>query len=287
LTVSLTTVNGAWPDSVKQEIAQQNLKEANVALPMASVEMGLKTGKLVFPWREIAGWLEPKPFTTSSCGDTLVELPLKVIAPKFIEQHKPTKVQRKVTIGENIPDIFSGGAAAPKPPVAAAPVAAPIPVSAPASAPSLPKLPSAPSVAPAGAPASAKVPTTLGEVFGEAEKADWTPRDIVAKASHLKGLAGAVIATHDGLMVAGELPAPMKADMMAAFLPQIFSRMNQYGKELQIGGEVTSMNITFEKVPWQISKLGKVYFAAAGRTSEPLPTAQLAVICGELAKQNK
>ena len=288
LSVALSAISAAWPESVKQEIAQQNLKDSSVALPMGNVETGLKTGKLVFAWREIGGWLEPKPFTTSGVGDTLLELPLKVIAPKFIEQHKPAKPQKKLSLGENIPDIFSGAAAAPKP-AAAAPAPAPAPAPA-APAPALPKLPTAPAPAPApAAPAvpAAKVPTTIGEVFGDTAKTDWSPRDIVTKMGSVKGLAGGVISTHDGLMVAGELPAPMKADMVAAFLPQIFSRMNQYGKELQLGGDLNTVAMTFDKVPWQISKLGKVYFAAAGRAGEPLPSAQLAVICGELAKQNK
>jgi len=290
LTIALSAISANWPESVKQEIAQQNLKDSSVALPMANVESGLKTGKMIFAWREIAGWLEPKPFATSGAGDTLLELPLKVIAPKFIEQHKPARAQKKMAVGENIPDIFSGGASAPRPGAAA-----PAPAAAAPAAPTLPKMPAAPvaaapapaPAAPAPAAASAKVPTTLGEVFGEAEKADWAPRDIVTKASALKGLAGGVISTHDGLMVAGELPAPMKADMVAAFLPQIFSRMNQYAKELQLGGDLNTMTMMFDKVPWQVSKLGKIYFAAVGRAGEPLPTAQLAVICGELAKQNK
>src|SRR5207245_9046713 len=97
------------------------------------------------------------------------------------------------------------------------------------------------------------------------EKKDWGPRDVVHKLSTVKGVSGGVIATHDGLMVAGALPAPLKPDMVAAFMPQILSRMNAWGKALQVGEEVTTMTITFGKVPWQISKLGKIYFAVMGR----------------------
>ncbi|MDB6028051.1 MAG: hypothetical protein JWM68_4274 [Verrucomicrobiales bacterium] len=293
ISLPLSALSGNWPDPVKAEINQHNLKESTAELPMANVESGLKTGKIVFTWREVAAWLHPKPFTTSVTGDTLIELPLKVIAPAFIAQHKPAKSQRKLAVGENIPDIFSGGAPVAKPVAPAAPVAAAAPAPAPVAAapvvaaPSLPKMPSAPVPVPVAAPVDAKLPTTLGELFGDPGRKEWAPKDILAKASTLKGMAGGVISTHDGLMVAGELPAPLKADTVAAFLPQIFSRMNQYAKELQTGGDVSTMTIIFDKVPWQFSKLGKLYFAAMGRPGESLPTQQLTLICGELAKQNK
>jgi predicted regulator of Ras-like GTPase activity (Roadblock/LC7/MglB family) len=291
LSVPLSSVSAAWPENVKQDIARHNLKDSTLVLPMANVESGLKAGKIVFSWREIGGWLQPNPFPSSLVGDTLLELPLKVIAPLFIAQHKPAKAQKKLAVGENIPDIFSGGAAPAKPaaptPVAAAP--APVaPAPAPAAPVPMPKMPApAAPAAPAPAAPAAKVPTTLGEVFGEAEKKEWGPRDITSKMASVKGLAGGVIVTHDGLMVAVELPAPIKADIVAAFVPQIVSRMNQYAKDLQTGGDVSTMTVQFDKLPLQISKLGKIYFVAVGKAGEPLPAAQLAVICAELAKQNK
>lgn len=99
-------------------------------------------------------------------------------------------------------------------------------------------------------------------------------------------MAGALIATTDGLLVAGQMPAPHKADTIGAFLPQIFVRMNQYGKELQVG-ELNSLQVEFNKVPWFIVKLGHIYFGAVGKAGEAFPISQLKVIAAELGKPTK
>ena len=78
----------------------------------------------------------------------------------------------------------------------------------------------------------------------------------------------------------------MNADTLAAFLPQIFDRVNQCTKELRMG-ELNNLNFTVGNVPWKIFKVGAIYFAAFGRAGEPLPTAQLAGIAAELDRKAK
>jgi predicted regulator of Ras-like GTPase activity (Roadblock/LC7/MglB family) len=126
----------------------------------------------------------------------------------------------------------------------------------------------------------------MGEVFGQPTKKDWSPNEIVQKTSALKGMSGAVMSTDDGLLIAGQLPAPMKPDTLAAFLPQMFARMTQYGKELQLG-DLNSMTLEFNKVPWYIVKMGPLFFAAGGKVGEPLPTSMLKVIASEMGKQQR
>src|SRR5205814_2123594 len=58
LSVPLSALSGGWPDAVKQEIAQQNLTDSSVELPMASIDSGLKTGKIIFTWGEIGAWVK-------------------------------------------------------------------------------------------------------------------------------------------------------------------------------------------------------------------------------------
>lgn len=281
---------------------------------MGQVELALKSGRIVFPWRQVALWLKPTPLTVTPNADTAVELPLKVVAPLFIAQHKPSKAQKKLSLGENIPDVFSGGQplrptaavttdayappaapVAPAPRVAPAPAPAPAPriTPAPAPAPPPPAAPSFPApkpIAPAApaapAPAPAKQPTTMGEVFGQPAKKDWAPHEIVQKASALKGMSGAIIATNDGLLVAGQVSGGVGPDTVAAFLPQIFGRLNTYGKELHVG-ELNSLTLEFQKVPWQVVKLGTLFFAAIGKAGESLPVSLLTVITNELAKQTR
>lgn len=308
LTVSLASLIEGWPQNIKDEISGSKLKDSSVGLPMERVEAGLKTGKLTFAWQEIAGWLKPNPFTSQLNADTNVDLPLKVVAPLFIAQHKPLKSQKKLAIDESIPDLFAGGkpgaaaetvieAPAPKPALpalpsvpapTAAPTGAPIPKAPSLPAPGLPKpaMPGLPKPGAAVVAAPVKEAETLSELFGQAEKMNWSPREIVQKANMLKGIAGSIVAMSDGLMVAGELPAPFKAETTAAFLPQIFGRMIQYAKELNLG-DLSSMIVECDKAPLQITKAGQIYFAVIGKPGEPLPVSQIKMIATELAKQNK
>jgi predicted regulator of Ras-like GTPase activity (Roadblock/LC7/MglB family) len=88
----------------------------------------------------------------------------------------------------------------------------------------------------------------------------------------------------DGLLVVAELPSHLKADTVAAFLPQIFGRMNQYTKELQLGG-LSSLTFVVENTSWQIIKSGTVYLVALGKSGEGLPGQKLNTIAAELGKQ--
>ncbi|MBA4149960.1 MAG: roadblock/LC7 domain-containing protein [Verrucomicrobia bacterium] len=322
LTVPLVSLAEDWPQNIKEEISSGKLGDSSVGLPMDRIEAGLKTGKLSFLWKEIAGWLKPNSFTSQINSDTNVDLPLKVIAPLFISQHRPAKAQKRLSIDESIPDLFAGGKGpraaviappiaepAPKPvlPTPPAPIAVPkppaaAPVSVPAvntprptsiPAPSLPKppIPQPPKTSPAmpkpamPAPAVgvAKEAESLGELFGDSSKTDWSPRDIVQNTNGLKGIAGSIVVLSDGLLVAGELPAPFRLETTAAFLPQIFGRMMQYSKELNLG-EMSSVTVACEKAPLHIAKAGLIYFGVVGKAGETLPVSQIKLIASELAK---
>lgn len=322
LTVPLASLTEDWPQNVKEEISSGKLDDYSVGLPMDRIEAGLKTGKLSFSWKEIAGWLKPNPFTSQINAETSVDLPLKIVAPLFISQHRPAKTQKKLAIDETIPDLFAGGKGPAVAPVAQstpapAPTAAAPDVSAAPPAPALPKptlpipaanlpkpgavpapslpkppvpqppktsptlpVPSAPAIAPA------KEPQTLGELFGDANKKDWSPKEVVSKANTLKGIAGSLVVLQDGLMVAGELPAAFRVETTAAFVPQIFGRMMQYAKELNLG-DLSSVTVECDKAPLQITKAGLIYFGVVGKAGEPLPVGQIKLIATELAKQNK
>jgi predicted regulator of Ras-like GTPase activity (Roadblock/LC7/MglB family) len=100
----------------------------------------------------------------------------------------------------------------------------------------------------------------------------------------LQNVAGAIIALPDGLKVAHQLPSELNPDTVAAFLPQLFSRVSQCSKELRMG-ELNNLNFTIGNIPWKIFRVNAVYFAAFGRAGEPLPTAQLAALAGELDRK--
>ncbi len=206
------------------------------------------------------------------------------------------KAQKIVAVAKEIPNLFFGF---PQPAGEAA-ASAPIPFTPPSSG--LPQPSRAPQMPPplaAAAPAETNFFTRPGEpqitdtefkrkpVPGTDFVSRFSaPSDIVARAEVLEGVVGALIALPDGLMVASKIPPEFNADTLAAFLPQIFGRVNQCSKELRMG-ELNNLSFTVGNVPWRIFRVNAVYFAAFGRAGQSLPAAQLAALAAELDRKNK
>jgi predicted regulator of Ras-like GTPase activity (Roadblock/LC7/MglB family) len=304
LFVPLVRVASAWPAAIKQALA--HLPDATLALPSDELEQALKRGKIAFPWQRLRSWITPPPpDTTSAFDDIALELPLSVIAPIFLAQRRPAAAQKKYTITDHIPDVFAGRGREPSTQVQ---VAAPITPSSPPPAPPAVAMPStparpvsaplpppaarptaAPAAAPVAAPAVASVPLPpreIGEVFGQPGRKNWTPSEIVQKTSALRGVTGALIAMQDGLLVAGHLPPGLNAETIAAFLPQMHSRMAQYSKELKFG-EANNLTLIMDDVPLKIFKTGGVFFTVLGRPGESLPEPHLNIVAAQLGPQNK
>jgi predicted regulator of Ras-like GTPase activity (Roadblock/LC7/MglB family) len=110
------------------------------------------------------------------------------------------------------------------------------------------------------------------------------PKDVVARAVVLQGVAGSLVVLQDGMRVASQVPAECNADTLAAFLPQIVERVNQCTRELRMG-TLNHLNFTVGSVSWQVFRVNAVYFAAFGRAGEPLPSAQLAQLAAALERK--
>ena len=117
-------------------------------------------------------------------------------------------------------------------------------------------------------------------------RSNWTPNEIVQNTSRLDGVAGAIIAMQDGLLVASHLPPSWKPDVTAAFLPQILSRLNQYTKEMH-AGELQSVNLNLEGGALMVFSAGIIYFAVLGKSIETLPLAHIRLIVAELSRHAK
>jgi predicted regulator of Ras-like GTPase activity (Roadblock/LC7/MglB family) len=299
--VNLGEISSNFPDDIKQEIAGFKISGSDIAIPVEQLGPQLKAGKVVFTWKQLTSWLKPSPLPVlSPHEEMLVELPLAVIAPRFFSQHRPAAPQKKVNVGDNIPDLFAGRSAAvrpsPAPPAEivsqAAPTAPPpappaipaIPTPAGAAAslpiPPTPRLPEAP----APIPSSAALPTPPAAAGATAGARQWNPQEVVRTLGRLNGVGGAILAMSDGLLIAGEIPAPFQADTVAAFLPQMFARMNGYSKEAQLG-ELRSMTLNMAEGTWTILKTGNVYLGALGKKGMAVPLPQLEAIATEFSKQ--
>jgi len=281
--VGVISLAEAWPEAVRQELVQLNLVDAKVALPAEIVERALKQGRVAFTWRTLRSWIKPAPLPTVSAHDSAVlELPLKVIAPLFLARQKEAATsQKKVAIDADIPNLFFGfpGAETAPPPTGVRAA------SSPAKAAPGPKPvdtnyyiwdDSADSVVAEETEFKRRAPGGTDFVARYA-----TPNEIVSRAAALDGVAGALIALPDGLMVASRIPAELNGDTLAAFLPQIFAKVNQCTRELRMG-ELNNLNFTVGNIPWKIFRVNAIFFAAFGRAAEPLPTAGLAALAAEL-----
>lgn len=148
--------------------------------------------------------------------------------------------------------------------------------------PAVPAKASAP-VAPPAAPAAAVVlPKTLGELFGQPEKTSWSPSEVVNHLCDLPDVAGAVVALQEGLVIAHKLPDSLKGDIFAAFLPQIFARLNQYCGEMKLGG-VNEISVVTEAGPCHLFRRGQVFFAAVSKPDAALPLHNLRLCADAVA----
>jgi predicted regulator of Ras-like GTPase activity (Roadblock/LC7/MglB family) len=295
ISAPLAALSEEWPEALRLEIAQTNLTNAQVALPVHLVEPALKRGRVIFSWRYVRSWIRPLPSGVSVHDGIELELPLKVIAPLFFgQQRNVARLQRKITLAPEIPDLFFGF---------------PQPQSQPETNVLQPELaalkPETARYAPK--PANAKPADTNYYIWGDngdtpkveedeykrlrTPPTDFTsrramPKDVVTRAMELPGVAGALVALQDGLKVASQVPADLNADTLAAFLPQIFDRLGQSTRELRMGA-LNNVNFTVGNVPWKIYRVNAVYFAAFGRAGEALPTAQLALLAAELDRKKQ
>ncbi|MBU6402653.1 MAG: hypothetical protein KGS61_20220 [Verrucomicrobia bacterium] len=301
--VALASVATGWPESVRQEISERNLAAASLALPVEVVAAGLKSGKLVFTWQQIRAWLpaEAGAAVASACDAVAVALPLPVVVPLFMAHRAPAAAQRRVVIGDNIPDLFTGTRMAPVPPAPtpAPPLEAGVPAAVPEPTPP-PPVPAAPPP-PVPAITAAPLPSTtvaagvgaapaafadLGAALGQPGKKEWSPLEIVHRAAGLPGIAGVLIAMQDGLLVADQMPAELSAETFAAFVPQLFERLSHYTTELKLG-EPDRVLVHVGGKPLEILKAGGVYLAVLGRTGQALPATPLAAIAAYLGQQTQ
>jgi predicted regulator of Ras-like GTPase activity (Roadblock/LC7/MglB family) len=271
----ISVIAAATPEPVQHDIASFNLAASRIEIPIAMIEPGLKSGRIEFSWRELAGWMNPpsKPAQISINGEQRLSLPLGLVAPLFMKSRAGSQARRRTMVDQAIPDLFNANgkplasaAAVPQEATTAAPVAPPTP-------------------APA-APVPKKVPTNLCELFNEPSKKTWTPNEIVQYSAKLPNVAGTLIALQDGLLVAANMPPDLKTETIAAFVPQIFGRMNQYTTELQMG-ETSAVSFNVEVGTFQVYNAGIIYFAAFARKGQLLPLPELQLIAGELSRHTK
>jgi predicted regulator of Ras-like GTPase activity (Roadblock/LC7/MglB family) len=259
--VALMDVAGFWAEKGRVEL--EDLYRHSLEIPVAALEAALKRGKVEFPWREVRPWVRLVSGNSLPTIDdeTKVELPLPWIAPRFLEHQHKEDTRKKIEVGEDIPDVFVRN-------VRPEPATVPFPS------------PAAP--APAAPIEESKEPREFGEIFGQPDKKEWSLSEVSQRATTLPGVAGAIIGTSDGLLVGGTWPGA-DGNTVAAFAPQMYSRMTSYTKELQLGEPERFTLLIDNNVPLQIFKSADSYFTVLGRAGETLPAKELNAIATRLA----
>ncbi len=299
----LAALSENWPEALRMEIAQMNLANAQVALPVNLVEPALKRGRVIFAWRNLRSWINPTSPAVSIHDGLELELPLKIVAPLFLARlggaAKTAHPHQAAPLSTEIPNLFFGF---PQPQPSSEILEPPAKTSRPdeirfASRPADPQ-PADTNYYTWGESDTTSLVARPGETefkrpaaVPEVPATDFSsrrapPDEIVSHAMKLPGVAGALVALPDGLTVASQIPPDLNADTLAAFLPQIYGRVSQCTKELRMG-ELNNLNFTVGNVPWKVFRIHGVYFAAFGRAGELLPTAQLALLAGELDRKKQ
>lgn len=158
-------------------------------------------------------------------------------------------------------------------PVPAAPVEAPAPT---------PELAPAAEVKPEPAPAAPALPRSIGEFFGQPDKTAWSPTEVVNHLAELPDFVGSIVALQEGLVIAHKLPEPLKGEIFAAFLPQIFARLNQYSGEMKLGS-IDELVVQTEAGPCHLFRRGQVLFAAVAKPGTAVPAQPLRLCADAVA----
>jgi predicted regulator of Ras-like GTPase activity (Roadblock/LC7/MglB family) len=149
----------------------------------------------------------------------------------------------------------------------------------------MPAAPAAPAARVVSTPAPAETAThSLAELFNLPGKTDWAPNELVKLTCGLPSVIGCLVALEEGLVVAQKLPEGLTADTFAAFMPQIFTRLEKCTTEMQLG-EASEITLVTSGGPVRFFRRGKLFFATLGKTGESLPVG-LHLVADELASQN-
>ncbi len=268
LSLPLDKISANWSGAIRASLA--NLPpEATLELPLGTVGEALKKGKIALPWSTVRAAIRPAlPPASGHDDETLLTLPLNIVAPLFMAAGAPATAgarSRKVTIDESIPSPFS------------------------TARPDAEASDSATGASPSGegdgaaVPVAARRPAAKGGTLGFEGR---LPSELVERACSLAGVAGAVIALKEGLLVAAKLPPEFTQETLGAFLPQLFGRVEETMENMQIG-PLQNLMFTAGDRPWQIWKVGNAFFAAMGRPNELLPGSQLKIIAAQLARHTR
>ena len=258
--IPLAVVLPALPTEIRHALYGCDPSAESFVIPLTEFETRMPSGKLVFKWSELRGWCRAEAFA-STAEDIDVELPLAPVVPLFLAARKTPDKRKKIEIDARIPDVF-GKSNIPTAVPAPAPASTPVPAPAPA-APAAPPMRLEQAASPPPPPIALQPPAA-------------DPAEIVRSIRALDGVAGAFLATADGLLIAGEVP-DANGNILAAFAPTIFSQLTKYTDLAQLGIP-ESIDVHLSTATVHVRKAGKLYMGVLIPHGRPIPLDALARI---------
>ena len=242
----VTTIAGlcqSWPDAIHTEIEQFELSGAVISIPLSQLENGMKTGRVVVAWSDILSWLNPPTDVPSAQGSTELELPLNVVAASF--HRKAPRCHSKNCYHRSRPhsrSICRSGQTRRPAPTPAPVVPTPV-IPAPVRPPEIQR---------------------SGKAFGQPTKLEWSPQEIARQIAALPGVSGSLLATTNGLLVAGQIAPPLTSETLATFAPQVFGRISSYADEIKLAVAVRAVTLTTDTGPCAMFQARAGFFYRGG-----------------------
>ena len=265
--IGLFEVMEAWPVEVREEIDGAD-GSTIVRLDRVKISNGLASGRVEITWGELLASLEP-PLKKSTSVDeaTVLLLPLKVIAPAFLRgEGERVQARRGVEIDVEIPDLFRASSVCKAVEVV-----------------EVVEVVEAVEVVPLRLVVEAKVEV---EVIPPAEDAlGISPDELVKKIGELSGVRGAMISLGEGLAVSSMLSTGMRAEVLAAFIPQIFVRVEQYTGEMDLGA-IDQLVLSTESGRCQLNRRGEIFLSVFGEKNHGFPVEELEKYVGIFREGN-
>ena len=322
IVVEIASLAAAWNENIKKRLDEAGVLKSKVYIPVSELEPQMRRGKVEFTWEKLNKWIAPEPVAGIIEQETILELPLSVLAPLFLARFKKPQVQKKVTVSEELPDLFGKQGVVnevklEEPETAVTPK--PVPekqvteVPKPAEQPEKEETPSkvktpltikfgqiplkfktetqphqgvvfpepiektvkpepavvkqdkpAPSVEKPGVPK----PKSLGELFNVPDKPVWSPNEIVRHMLSFPGVSGVMIVLKDGLPVVAKLPQTIKPEALAGFIPEMFTKLDNYIQDLKFGA-INHICVACDDFKLYACRSGNIFLVVVGEKDTP------------------
>jgi len=192
VTISVSLLASNCRATLVKDIDPKFLAKAKLEIPVEAIEGGIRSGKVDFLWRELCAWMQPAGADelVAAHAETRIGLPLSVVAPLFLQRKPATAAKKAGGFAGDIPRCVSaGGLVAPLATAAEEPPRACSGGCADSSARYESEFEPEPSarIFAAAEPDPGLQVRDLAELFGQPDKRNWTPNEIVQKTSELPG----------------------------------------------------------------------------------------------------